>query len=265
MEKSPQLCRDTFMKRVGNRPFYLLLDASYIKNLAATIYAKEFEPELEALYQGTTLENLMDVSPFLLKQRIDSPFFQWMITNIAPSHWGAVVVSHGSMMETAAHLKSLLSVRHSNNKAVYFRCYAPHILQALLDGATRSEFLSLMGVIKQIIFPVQFAYSPEFNQFRTLSAECGFEADGLKVYYATERSLVCQQAPWYQLSTVQQLFIAHAKAVHQQLECNVAEVNTLISYINTIVSDKNDLAAALKQNNSHATVHKGRLFSEQVA
>ncbi|WP_341581089.1 DUF4123 domain-containing protein [Marinobacter metalliresistant] len=111
---------------------FLLIDGAKVKDLAQAIYREEANPRCDALYRGTELADLLEVSPWLVETHLNSAlarkcFEEW-------KQLGAAIVLQADcpFEDVLDHLRGLLIARLATGEEVIFRFYDPEIARHLL-------------------------------------------------------------------------------------------------------------------------------------
>lgn len=135
----------------GAGSLFLLVDGAKIDALPAKIYELEAAPICDALYRDTPLSGLVDISPWLVKVKANSPFLR-----VSFGDWkakGAAVLwqADTSFELVLAHFKKLVMAQTSTRDEVIFRFYDPEILRSLMTGDDVGEdILRLMGPCNEV-------------------------------------------------------------------------------------------------------------------
>jgi len=137
---------DTRVTLPGNSKTFLLIDGAKVNDLAQVIYRELEKPQCDALYRGTELADLLEVSPWLVETGMESSlahkcFGEW-------KHQGAAIVLQADcpFEEVMSHLRGLLLARLGTGDDVVFRFYDPEIARYLLNWDSSGEDLKrLLG------------------------------------------------------------------------------------------------------------------------
>ena len=125
---------------------FILIDGAKVSDLAQAIYRDEEAPRCDALYRGTELSDLLEISPWLVETDINSQltrrcFRDW-------KHLGAAILFQANCQfdEVIGHLRGLLVAKLATGDEVLFRFYDPEIARHLLKRDKSGEDLRrLMG------------------------------------------------------------------------------------------------------------------------
>ncbi|MBL1272731.1 MAG: DUF4123 domain-containing protein [Oceanospirillales bacterium] len=111
---------------------FILIDGAKVSDLAQVIYRDEEVPRCDALYRGTELSDLLEISPWLIETDMSSPlarrcFGDW-------KHLGAAIVFQAIRQfdEVMDHLRGLRMARLATGDEVIFRFYDPEVARHLL-------------------------------------------------------------------------------------------------------------------------------------
>lgn len=130
----------------GKDRTFILIDGAKVNNLSQVIYRELEVPQCDALYRGTELADLSEISPWLVEAGMDSTlaltcFEEWQ-------HLGAAIVLQADCRfeEIMDHLRGLLVARVVTGDEVIFRFYDPEIARHLLQLDSSGEGVRrLMG------------------------------------------------------------------------------------------------------------------------
>lgn len=130
----------------GKDRTFILIDGAKVNNLSQVIYRELEAPKCDALYRGTELADLSEISPWLVEAGMDSTlaltcFEEWQ-------HLGAAIVLQADCRfeEIMDHLRGLLVARVVTGDEVIFRFYDPEIARHLLQLDSSGEGVRrLMG------------------------------------------------------------------------------------------------------------------------
>jgi len=148
----------------GDSKTFLLIDGAKVNGLAQVIYREIETPQCDALYRGTELADLLEISPWLVEAGMESSlalkcFEEW-------KHLGAAIVLQADcpFEEVMGHLRGLLMARLVTDDAVVFRFYDPEITRHLLMTDSSGEDLNqLMGPCS--LFAIQDRRTGEWAYF----------------------------------------------------------------------------------------------------
>ena len=111
---------------------FILIDGAKVNGLDQVIYRQEDISSCDALYRGTELSDLIEISPWLVEANMNSSlarqcFGEW-------AHLGAAVLFRAEcdFDELINHLRGLLMARVVTGDEVIFRFYDPEIARHLL-------------------------------------------------------------------------------------------------------------------------------------
>lgn len=135
---------------MGQGELFILIDGAKVRDLPAHIYNAELSPVCDALYRGTELAPLSEVSPWLVKAKPDDAVAKMCFVDWA--HQGAAIAlfSDEGFDELIEHLRSLLMASISGGDDFIFRFYDPEILRCLLLIDDKDDAARLMGPCKAI-------------------------------------------------------------------------------------------------------------------
>lgn len=130
----------------GKGKTFLLVDGAKVNDLPQVIYREIETPLCDALYRGTELADLLEISPWLIETGMDSPlalkcFEEW-------KHQGAAIVLQADCHfdEVMDHLRGLLMARLVTGDEVVFRFYDSEIVRHLLkQDSSGDDVRRLMG------------------------------------------------------------------------------------------------------------------------
>lgn len=125
---------------------FILIDGAKVSDLAQAIYCDEETPRCDALYRGTELSELLEISPWLVETDMASSlarrcFGDWQ-------HLGAAILLQArcEFDEVINHLRGLLIARLETGDKVIFRFYDPEIARHLLKrDEVGGDLKRLMG------------------------------------------------------------------------------------------------------------------------
>lgn len=148
----------------GNGKTFLLIDGAKVNGLSQVIYREIEDPHCEALYRGTELADLLEISPWLVEAGMNSSlalkcFEEWQ-------HQGAAIVFQADcdIEELMEHLRGLLMARLVTGDEVVFRFYDPEIARHLLKQDSMGEDRRrLMGPCS--LFAIQDRRTGEWEHF----------------------------------------------------------------------------------------------------
>lgn len=117
----------------GKGETFILVDGAKVDALPSHIYREELSPECDALYRQTELEELAEISPWLIKAEFDGPisrkcFADWMHDGVA-----IALTSEAGFDALIEHFRNLLVVQTTTGEHTIFRYYDPEILRSLLS------------------------------------------------------------------------------------------------------------------------------------
>ncbi len=118
---------------------FLLIDGAKVENLPEIIYTESPDAPCDALYRGTGLADMSEISPWLVEAHPQSSlgskcFDQWMHRGVA-----IALQANTGLDELVAHFRELLIAKLATGGEVVFRFYDPEIARQLLIQDTRSE------------------------------------------------------------------------------------------------------------------------------
>lgn len=125
---------------------FLLIDGAKINALPQAIYREEETPVCDALYRGTELADLLEISPWVVEAGMTSSlafkcFEDWKGKGVA-----IIVQANCHFEEVMDHLRGLLMARLATGDEVVFRFYDPEIARRLLKlDSTDKDSRRLMG------------------------------------------------------------------------------------------------------------------------
>ena len=148
----------------GKGKTFLLVDGAKVNDLPQVIYREIETPFCDALYRGTELADLLEISPWLIETGMDSPlaikcFEEW-------KRQGAAIVLQADCHfdEVMDHLRGLLMARLVTGDEVVFRFYDPEIARHLLKRDSSGEDVRrLMGPCG--LFAIQDRRTGEWEHF----------------------------------------------------------------------------------------------------
>lgn len=143
---------------------FILIDGAKVSDLAQAIYRDEETPRCDALYRGTELSELLEISPWLVETDMTSSlarrcFGDWQ-------HLGAAILlqTNCEFDEVIGHLRGLLIARLETGDEVIFRFYDPEIARQLLKRDEVGDDLKrLMGPCD--VVAIQDRRTGEWEQF----------------------------------------------------------------------------------------------------
>ncbi|EON90579.1 hypothetical protein MARLIPOL_18060 [Marinobacter lipolyticus SM19] len=143
---------------------FILVDGAKVDDLSQVIYREIEKPLCDALYRGTELADLLEISPWLVEAGMDSSlalkcFEDW-------KHQGVAIVLQADCRfeEVMDHLRGLLMARLVTGDEVVFRFYDPEIARHLLKLDSSDEDLRrLMGPCS--LFAIQDRRTGEWEHF----------------------------------------------------------------------------------------------------
>ena len=83
--------------------WFALIDSARVPDITRQIYQLDETPEADTTYRGTELDNLQDVSPWLVRVRPDSSLLDWLLEDILPAHQGVLFSSPYGLEDNRAH------------------------------------------------------------------------------------------------------------------------------------------------------------------
>lgn len=143
---------------------FILIDGAKVNDLSQVIYREIERPLCDALYRGTELADLLEISPWLVEAGMDSSlalkcFEDW-------KQQGAAIVLQADchFEEVMGHLRGLLMARLVTGDEVVFRFYDPEIARHLLKRDSSGEDgRLLMGPCS--LFAIQDRRTGEWEYF----------------------------------------------------------------------------------------------------
>lgn len=143
---------------------FILIDGAKVNDLSQVIYREIERPLCDALYRGTELADLLEISPWLVEAGMDSSlalkcFEDW-------KHQGAAIVLQADchFEEVMDHLRGLLMARLVTGDEVVFRFYDPEIARHLLKlDSSGEDARRLMGPCS--LFAIQNRRTVEWEHF----------------------------------------------------------------------------------------------------
>lgn len=125
---------------------FLLIDGAKVENLPEIIYTESPDAPCDALYRGTELADMSEISPWLVEAHPQSPlgskcFEHWMHRGVA-----IALQANAGLDNLVTHFRELIIAKLATGGEVVFRFYDPEIARQLLSQDTRSETAkSLLG------------------------------------------------------------------------------------------------------------------------
>lgn len=121
---------------------FILIDGAKVSGLAQTIYRDQEASHCDALYRGTELSGLLEISPWLVETKMNSQLAQRCFDDW--KHQGAAILLQGDCKfdELIDHLRGLLMAQLATGDEVLFRFYDPEIARHLLRRDKAGEDVS---------------------------------------------------------------------------------------------------------------------------
>ncbi len=129
---------------------YLMLDGNVIDDLPRLLYTVDNGAEMLGLYQGTALEKLLNVSPWLVELDMSrsNPILEWVIEHDYFARSAAwLLSSEQNLHQVAKHFQSLWQVAHPLGHQVVLRLQDPRVAKALLSSHIAQGIQRLSGPI----------------------------------------------------------------------------------------------------------------------
>ena len=137
-------------RNINHNHLYLVIDTakdrSIFNMLQLTVEDKM------GLFTEELLEDIGDISPYLLKYENNQGFIKWFSTSFWGKKCGIFLVCASGEQELLAHCRVLFNAQDESGKELIFRYYDPDILQAYLPICTEKELHSFFGPIDSFIF-----------------------------------------------------------------------------------------------------------------
>lgn len=108
---------------------YLLLDPLFHDEASAALYRLESSREHMPLFHGSTLKNMMRVSPWVSCLDFSTPMLGWL-SGVNKPGWGMLLFSPAPLETILAHLRSLLLINAFGEKMI-FRFWDGRIMERL--------------------------------------------------------------------------------------------------------------------------------------
>lgn len=148
----------------GRGNTFLLVDGAKVNDLSQVIYREIETPICDALYRGTELADLLEISPWLVEAGMNSSlaikcFEEWKRRGVA-----IVLQANCDFEELIDHFRGLLMARLATGDQVVFRFYDPEIARNLLKRDSSGEDVRrLMGPCR--LFAIQDRRTGEWEHF----------------------------------------------------------------------------------------------------
>lgn len=168
---------------------FILIDGAKIEDLGACIYQAEKAPQCDALYRGTELDSLQEVSPWLVRVGMDSPLLPLCFDEQQSEGVAILLVSDASLEQVADHFRGLLIAENTVGDDVLFRFHDPEVMRYLLeDDNTGEDRRRLMGPCKLVV--IQDRRTAEWAYFQNDRPAVGC---GTKEFRIRESHLVSME------------------------------------------------------------------------
>lgn len=129
---------------------YAVLDSVRIPELLRQIYEHDESPVARNLYQGTELDNLHHLAPWVVQVHPESRLPQWLENTVLPEAGGYLFSSNYGIEEIVQHWSWLRHVWGQGNQLSIGRLHDPDIMTALMQGSEPQEQCQLMGVADRL-------------------------------------------------------------------------------------------------------------------
>lgn len=172
---------------------YVLLDSIRIPGLLRQIYEHDGSPIARNIYQGTELDNLQHLAPWLVEIQPKSSLLQWLENTVLPEGGGVLFSSHFAIEEIVQHWSWLRHVWGPGNQLSIGRLHDPDVMAALLHGSEPQEKSQLMGVADQL-----WVYNMRHSNWQT---------------WQNEQPAFTEQTDFYRLSDQQATYLAEVPVV----------------------------------------------------
>ncbi len=115
----------------------------------ALIYTLEQQPTAHPLLISLGNNDLLDVSPWLVKVTPDSLLYYWLIENSA-IHPFVLFWSQATLQHLVSYMVNLLTVTSPQGGPLFFRYYDPTVLAVMITHGSDSEMFSRMGPVSGV-------------------------------------------------------------------------------------------------------------------
>lgn len=153
-----------FAELPGKGNTFILIDGAKLNNLPQVIYREIEAPNCDALYRGTELADLLEISPWLVETEMKSSlalkcFEEWRSQGVA-----IAIRSDRNFAEVMDHLRGLLMASLVTGGEAVFRFYDPEVARHLLNqDSSGKDVRRLMGPCS--LFAIQDRRSGEWEYF----------------------------------------------------------------------------------------------------
>ena len=124
----------------------LFLDAAHIPNLH--IMLRELNIENLPLFRESPEENIIHVTPFLMRFSPSEILLHWMTMNPVVLETALICTSTAPLADTYSHVRRFLLVKDGTGRQVYFRFWDPRVIEPFLQTATPEERRWFCGPIR---------------------------------------------------------------------------------------------------------------------
>jgi predicted component of type VI protein secretion system len=136
---------------------YALIDAA--RKPANVVLLRESGDSHASLYSGSAAQELVNVAPYLVHLRGDSPVLEALVEEGWNDAWGYCIVSSSSFDELRIHLRKFLMVTLDDGREAYFRFYDPRVLRAFLPVSTPEQASRFFEKIEEVLCPGEAEFS----------------------------------------------------------------------------------------------------------
>ncbi|WP_150909735.1 DUF4123 domain-containing protein [Marinobacter halotolerans] len=160
----------------GTGNTFILIDGAKVNNLPQVIYREIEVPKCDALYRGTELADLLEISPWLVEAGVGSClaikcFEEWKSQGVA-----IAMQSDCHFSEVIDHLRGLILARVVTGDKVVFRFYDPEVSRHLLKlDSSGEDVRRLMGPCN--LFVIQDRRSGEWEYFHNDQPQSGRQTE----------------------------------------------------------------------------------------
>ncbi|MEX2474617.1 DUF4123 domain-containing protein [Marinobacter sp.] len=160
----------------GTGKAFILIDGAKVNDLPQVIYRETETPHCDAIYRGTELADLLEISPWLVEAGMDSPLALKCFEE--SKHQGVAIALQADchFEELMSHLRGLLMARLVTGDEVVFRFYDPEIARHLLKlDSSGDDVRRLMGPCS--LFAVQDRRTGEWGYFHNTQPDSEWHAE----------------------------------------------------------------------------------------
>jgi hypothetical protein len=99
-----------------------------------------------SLFSGPKAAEYATFAPYLVQ--CGEELLDWIVETLPDQPWGVFLVTDVDLPALRKHLRTLLVVRHPDDRKMYFRFYDPRVLRDFLPGCTAAELRTVFGPVE---------------------------------------------------------------------------------------------------------------------